>query len=206
MNLVLLSVFIPTFFFVSITPGMCMTLALSLGLRVGYLRTLWMMLGELIGIGLVSLAAALGVASIIDSYPWLFAMLKYAGGAYLLYLGISMWRSKGSLALSSHNDEQKSGSNVQLMLQGFVTAVANPKGWAFMISLLPPFIDSCQSLATQLASLVAVILIIEFICMSIYSIGGKSLKHLLSHSDNIRTMNRISGALMVGVSFWLVMS
>lgn len=206
MNLVLLSVFIPTFFFVSITPGMCMTLALSLGLRVGYLRTLWMMLGELIGIGLVSLAAALGVASIIDSYPWLFAMLKYAGGAYLLYLGISMWRSKGSLALSSHNDEQKSGSNVQLMLQGFVTAVANPKGWAFMISLLPPFIDSSQSLATQLASLVAVILIIEFICLSIYSIGGKSLKHLLSHSDNIRTMNRISGALMVGVSFWLVMS
>jgi len=206
MNLVLLSVFVPTFFFVSITPGMCMTLALSLGLRVGYLRTLWMMLGELIGIGLVSLAAALGVASIIDSYPWLFAMLKYAGGAYLLYLGISMWRSKGSLALSSHNDEQKSGSNVQLMLQGFVTAVANPKGWAFMISLLPPFIDSCQSLATQLASLVAVILIIEFICLSIYSIGGKSLKQLLSHSDNIRTMNRISGALMVGVSFWLVMS
>jgi len=206
MNLVLLSVFIPTFFFVSITPGMCMTLALSLGLRVGYLRTLWMMLGELIGIGLVSLAAALGVASIIDSYPWLFVMLKYAGGAYLLYLGISMWRSKGSLALSAHNDELKSGSNVQLMLQGFVTAVANPKGWAFMISLLPPFIDSSQSLATQLACLVAVILIIEFICMSIYSIGGKSLKHLLSHSDNIRTMNRISGALMVGVSFWLVMS
>ena len=206
MNLVLLSVFIPTFFFVSITPGMCMTLALSLGLRVGYLRTLWMMLGELIGIGLVSLAAALGVASIIDSDPWLFVMLKYAGGAYLLYLGISMWRSKGSLALSAHNDEQKSGSNVQLMLQGFVTAVANPKGWAFMISLLPPFIDSSQSLATQLASLVAVILIIEFVCMSIYSIGGKSLKHLLSHSDNIRTMNRISGALMVGVSFWLVMS
>lgn len=206
MNLVLLSVFIPTFFFVSITPGMCMTLALSLGLRVGYLRTLWMMLGELIGIGLVSLAAALGVASIIDSYPWLFAMLKYAGGVYLLYLGISMWRSKGSLALTTHNNEQKSGSNLQLMLQGFVTAVANPKGWAFMISLLPPFIDSSQSLATQLASLVAVILIIEFICMSIYSIGGKSLKHLLSHSDNIRTMNRISGALMVGVSFWLVMS
>jgi threonine/homoserine/homoserine lactone efflux protein len=206
MNLVLLSVFIPTFFFVSITPGMCMTLALSLGLRVGYLRTLWMMLGELIGIGLVSLAAALGVASIIDSYPWLFAMLKYAGGVYLLYLGISMWRSKGSLALTTHNNEQKSGSNLQLMLQGFVTAVANPKGWAFMISLLPPFIDSSQSLATQLASLVAVILIIEFVCMSIYSIGGKSLKHLLSHSDNIRTMNRISGALMVGVSFWLVMS
>jgi len=75
-----------------------------------------------------------------------------------------------------------------------------------MISLLPPFIDSSQSLATQLASLVAVILIIEFICLSIYSIGGKSLKQLLSHSDNIRTMNRISGALMVGVSFWLVMS
>ena len=51
MNLALLSMFIPTFFFVSITPGMCMTLALSLGMSIGYQRTLWMMLGEVIGVG-----------------------------------------------------------------------------------------------------------------------------------------------------------
>lgn len=44
----LLAVFIPTFFFVSITPGMCMTLAMTLGMSIGVRRTLWMMLGELV--------------------------------------------------------------------------------------------------------------------------------------------------------------
>ncbi len=49
MNSALLGLFIPTFFFVSITPGMNMTLALTLGMSVGYRRTLWMMVGELLG-------------------------------------------------------------------------------------------------------------------------------------------------------------
>ena len=45
-----LAVFIPTFFFVSITPGMCMTLAMTLGMSIGVRRTLWMMIGELLGV------------------------------------------------------------------------------------------------------------------------------------------------------------
>ena len=50
LNLALLSAFIPTFFVVSITPGMCMTLALSLGITIGVKRALWMMAGELVGV------------------------------------------------------------------------------------------------------------------------------------------------------------
>ena len=60
----LLSAFIPTFFFVSITPGMCMTLALTLGMSVGIKRTLWMMIGELAGVALVATLAVIGVAAI----------------------------------------------------------------------------------------------------------------------------------------------
>ena len=206
MNLALLSVFVPTFFFVSITPGMCMTLALSLGVSIGYRRTLWMMLGEVIGIGLVSVAAVLGIASVMLNYPWLFTILKSVGAAYLFYLGIKMWQSKGKLALSNGNTEVQVGHNWDLVMQGFVTAIANPKGWAFMISLLPPFIDSSKPLALQLTLLVAIILTFEFICMTIYATGGKGLKRLLGHSKNIRLMNRISGSLMMGVGIWLFVS
>lgn len=53
MSLTLLYLFIPTFFIVSITPGMCMTLALSLGLSIGIKRSLYMMWGELIGVGFI---------------------------------------------------------------------------------------------------------------------------------------------------------
>ena len=206
MDSALLLAFIPTFFFVSITPGMCMTLALTLGMSIGYRRTLWMMAGELVGVGVVSVAAVLGIASIMLNYPWLFTGFKFVGAAYLFYLGVQMWRSKGKLAISTDNQNQSTGNDWDLVVQGFVTAIANPKGWAFMISLLPPFINSSKALVPQLSILVSIILVSEFICMTLYATGGKSLKHLLGQADNVRLMNRIAGNLMMGVGVWLFVS
>ncbi|HIF5824714.1 TPA: LysE family translocator [Vibrio parahaemolyticus] len=206
MNIALLSMFIPTFFFVSITPGMCMTLALTLGMSVGYRRTLWMMIGELAGVALVSISAVLGIAAVMLNYPWLFTFLKFGGGAYLLYLGIEMWRSRGKLAINLENSTSQPKGNWNLVLQGFVTAIANPKGWAFMISLLPPFIDQSKALAPQLMVLVSIILLFEFICMSLYATGGKGLKRVLGQSKNVRLMNRFAGTLMMGVGVWLFVS
>ncbi|WMN89154.1 LysE family translocator [Vibrio parahaemolyticus] len=206
MNMTLLSMFIPTFFFVSITPGMCMTLALTLGMSVGYRRALWMMMGELAGVALVSISAVLGIAAIMLNYPWLFIVLKFIGGAYLLYLGIEMWRSRGKLAINIETESALPQGNWNLVIQGFVTAIANPKGWAFMISLLPPFIDQNAALAPQLAVLISIILMFEFICMSLYATGGKGLKRVLGHSKNVRLLNRVAGTLMMGVGVWLLMS
>ncbi len=206
MNFALLSVFIPTFFFVSITPGMCMTLALSMGMSIGYKRTLWMMAGEVVGVALVSVLAVLGIATVMLNYPWLFVGFKAIGASYLFYLGVQMWRSKGKLALSSETAEMQVGKNWDLVAQGFVTAIANPKGWAFMISLLPPFIDHSQPLTMQLILLVSIIMISEFVCMTLYATGGKGLKRVLGHSKNVRFMNRISGTLMMGVGVWLFVS
>ena len=206
MNTALLTMFIPTFFFVSITPGMCMTLSLTLGMSIGYRRTLWMMAGELVGVALVSVSAVLGIAAIMLNYPWLFTALKLIGGSYLLYLGIEMWRSRGKLAINVENVDVPTSGNWDLVLQGFVTAIANPKGWAFMISLLPPFINQNAALAPQLIVLVSIILMFEFICMSLYATGGKGLKRLLGQSKNVRLMNRIAGTLMMGVGVWLLMS
>ncbi|EKA5637469.1 LysE family translocator [Vibrio navarrensis] len=206
MNLALLSAFIPTFFFVSITPGMCMTLALSLGMSIGYKRTLWMMIGELAGVALVSVSAVIGIAAIMLNYPMLFFSFKVLGALYLIYLGVQMWRSKGKLALSGDGSPVMVGGNWNLVMQGFITAIANPKGWAFMISLLPPFIDQSAPLTPQLMLLVGIILISEFVCMTLYATGGKGLKRILGKSQNVRTLNRIAGSLMVGVGIWLFFS
>jgi threonine/homoserine/homoserine lactone efflux protein len=206
MNLALLSAFIPTFFFVSITPGMCMTLALSLGMSIGYKRTLWMMIGELAGVALVSVSAVIGIAAIMLNYPMLFVSFKVLGALYLIYLGVQMWRSKGKLALSGDGTPVMVGGSWNLVMQGFITAIANPKGWAFMISLLPPFIDQSAPLTPQLMLLVGIILISEFVCMTLYATGGKGLKRILGKSQNVRTLNRIAGSLMVGVGIWLFFS
>ena len=84
-----------------------MTLALTLGMSIGYRRTLWMMVGELVGVGVVSVAAVLGIASIMLNYPWLFTGFKFVGAAYLFYLGVQMWRSKGKLAISTDNQTKQ---------------------------------------------------------------------------------------------------
>lgn len=183
-----------------------MTLALTLGMSVGYKRTLWMMAGELVGVGLVAVAAVLGIAAVILNYPWLFVSLKLIGGGYLFYLGVQMWRSRGKLAINVEQQDAAPQSHWDLVVQGFVTAIANPKGWAFMISLLPPFIDQNAALTPQLIVLVSIILLFEFICMTLYATGGKGLKRLLGQSQNVRLMNRIAGTLMMGVGVWLLAS
>lgn len=205
MNQLNLSLFIPTFFFVSLTPGMCMTLALTLGMSIGLRRALWMMYGELAGVGLVAATSVIGVAAIMMQYPAFFIVLKYGGGAYLAWLGLLLWRSRGKMAISLDAPASDDCSRAGLALQGFVSAVANPKAWAFFVALLPPFIDNQTPLAPQLSLLLAIILIIEFISLLIYAGGGRTLGGLLQKSGNVRLVNRIAGTLMLGVGVWLAL-
>ncbi|BDF94760.1 MULTISPECIES: LysE family translocator [Pseudoalteromonas] len=203
-DLAVLAAFIPTFFFVSITPGMCMTLAMTLGMSIGVRKTMWMMIGELLGVAIVAIAAVAGVASMMLNYPTVFNGLKWLGAAYLVYIGIAMWRAKATIQLSEQNPVKVSRQS--LFSQGFITAIANPKGWAFMISLLPPFINIDYAIAPQLSILVAIIMLSEFTCMMLYATGGKSLRLFLNRGDNIKWMNRIAGSLMIGVGVWLAVS
>lgn len=182
-----------------------MTLSLSMGMSIGVKNTMYMMYGELIGVALVASSSVIGVAAIMFKYPEIFLFLKYAGGTYLLYLGINMWLSRGKMSLSleksSYNISKKS-----LAFQGFITAIANPKGWAFFVALLPPFIDTKIPLSYQLPMLLTLILCLEFLCLLIYASGGSTLKKLLKDSSNVRILNRISGTLMIGVGIWLALS
>lgn len=198
-----LAVFIPTFFFVSITPGLCMTLAMTLGMSIGLRRTLWMMLGEMLGVALVAIAAVMGVAAMMLNYPQIFKLFKWIGAFYLLYVGIKMFGAKSHIGQLQQTDIVP--HNMALVMQGFVTAIANPKGWAFMISLLPPFLNMTKPLATQLSVLVGIIMCSEFICMLAYASGGKSLRLLLNRGDNLKWLNRIAGILLIGVGCWLAL-
>lgn len=199
----LLALFLPTFFFVSITPGMCMTLAMTMGMTIGVKRAMWMMAGELVGVALVAVLAVLGVAAIMLNYPEAFTVFKLVGGAYLVYIGVQMWRSRGKMAVNNNSVQEYSNSRQELALQGFITAIANPKGWAFFISLLPPFINPTLPLPPQLAILIVLILSLEFLCLMLYANGGRTLRKFLEKGGNVRTMNRVAGTLMIGVGIWL---
>lgn len=185
---------------------MCMTLSLTLGMSIGLRRTFWMMLGELVGVAIVSIAAIAGVATIMLRYPSGFTFLKFAGGGYLAYLGIRQWQSKGKMALSEAMNTSAKMSRKELATQGFITAIANPKGWAFMISLLPPFIDQSYPIVPQVSLLLIFILIIEFFCMILYASGGKKLRTFLIKKGGTSRLNKVAGTLMIAVGVWLATS
>ena len=198
----IMTLFIPTFFFVSVTPGMCMTLAMSLGMSVGLKRTFYMMAGELLGVAIVACSSVVGVAAIMINHPDIFTIFKYMGGLYLGYLGVQMWMSRGKMALSQTQCSATISAS-SLALQGFITAIANPKGWAFFIALLPPFINQHKPLFTQISLLLVIILVLEFLCLVLYASGGNTLRKFLQKSNNVKRMNRIAGTLMLGVGVWL---
>ncbi len=203
MSVATLTILIPTFFVVSLTPGLCMTLSMTLGMTIGVRRALWMMPGELLGVAIVAAASIIGVAALVLQYPTLFTVVKIIGGIYLGYLGIQLWLSKGKMALQSGQPANGTVSPWALAVQGFITAVANPKGWAFCIALLPPFIDQNRPFMNQLLILLGVILAIEFSCLILYASGGRTLNYLLQKQGNVRLINRIAGTSMILVGIWL---
>ena len=204
MDLTRLITFGASFFFVALSPGLCMTLAMSLGISIGARRTLWMMAGELTGIALVGAAAVIGVAALLLKAPTAFAVLKWIGAAYLVYMGWQSWRA-GPLRPDRPAAGDHRRTPVSLIFQGFITAVANPKAWAFFVALLPPFVDRTRPLAPQLLALLAIMLVIEFICLQIYAHGGRALSEQLHRRGKARWLNRIAGSLMVGVGVWLAL-
>jgi len=206
MSLALITLFIPTFFFVSITPGMCMILALTMGMSIGVRQTMYMMWGELLGVAIVAGCAALGVAALMLKLPQAFIVLKLVGGAYLVWLGYQMWCSRGKLVLSDASQSAPKRPAKELAFNGFITAIANPKGWAFFITLLPSFLIADQPLLPQLSVMIAIILVLEFACLMLYATGGKALRHLLMNKNNVKLLNRISGSLMIVVGCWLALS
>ena len=165
-----------------------------------------MMIGELAGVLLISLTAVVGGGTIIANYPNTFEVFKYLGGGYLFYVGIQMWRSLGKMSLNTDGSHSFSLNGFQLASQGFITAIANPKGWAFFLAMVPSFMNYDEPLIPQMSAMVLIILIIEFISLMIYASGGKSLNKLLTKSGNVQLINRIAGTLMMFVGIWLALS
>ncbi|MGD8380221.1 MAG: LysE family translocator [Gammaproteobacteria bacterium] len=202
MHLSVLVAFCASFFLIAISPGLCMTLAMSLGISVGVRRTLWMMGGELVGIGLVGAAALGGVAALLLNAPGVFGVAKLLGAAYLLWSGYRAWTAPANIGGQPHWKVAGAG---YLMSQGFITAISNPKAWIFFAALLPPFIDPAKPVLPQAGLLLGAMIVIEFICLLLYAHGGRVLSDYLANKGLGQWLNRTSATLMVAVAVWLLL-
>lgn len=192
--------FTSSYFFIAASPGLCMTLSLSLGIALGVRRSLPMMAGELTGIALVAAASLLGVSALLLGSPTVFAVFKVAGAAYLFWMA---WRAWQASAVTVTAPAQASPSS--LWIQGFATAVSNPKAWAFNMALFPPFIDTASPLPPQMATLVAVMVLVEFGCLLLYAYGGRALSEILIRRGKAQWLNRAAAVMMALVAGWLLL-
>lgn len=192
---------VPTLMAISLTPGLCMTLAFSLGLSIGFKRTLWMMLGELLGVALVVVGSALALLWVVRFHPLILPVLSVLGGGYLVWITIQLWFAKGQFGVRSAGGGH---SRLQLALLGLSTAIMNPKGWAFMLALLPGFLEPDSPKAPQIGFFLVVMLSTETSAMTLYASGGRTLARCLGDRAHIVWLNRVAAVFMLGVSMWIL--
>ncbi|WP_028633838.1 LysE family translocator [Pseudomonas parafulva] len=143
----------------AVTPGPNSLLALTHGALYGARRTLFTILGGVVGFVALIALAMFGIGALLQAYPSALSGLKWAGGAYLVWLGIQLWRSPGlHLAAAGHGAVQGNGS---LFRQGLLSALANPKVLLFYGAFLPQFIDPQRGLSVQFAVMAATFASVE---------------------------------------------
>ena len=197
----LILLFIPTIAAISFTPGLCMTLAFTLGLSIGYRRTLWMMAGELTGVTTVFAATFWSLGWLLSRDIIYFQIISLIGGTYLLYLAARLFNETPE-QLEARNLENTRASALALL--GFVTAVSNPKGWAFLLALLPGFVAADTALLPQFAIMLAIMLTTEFFSMTAYATGGQWLAMRLSNTQGLLNANRVAASMLGLAALWVL--
>ena len=133
----------------SLSPGPNGLLALTHGALHGRRKTLWTIFGGSVGFAALIALSMFGIGALLQaSLVWL-TVLKWVGGAYLVWLGVQVWRSP-PIGVELHVDggERRGWS---LFRQGLLSAATNPKGILFFAAFLPQFIDPARSLWLQFA-------------------------------------------------------
>lgn len=146
----------------SLSPGPNGLLALTHGVLHGQRKTLFTIFGGTLGFVAVIALSMFGIGALLQtSLVWLTA-LKWLGGAYLVWLGVQVWRSPPvGVQVSGSAEPARSGGS--LFRQGALSAVTNPKGILFFAAFLPQFIDPHRSLLLQFLVMAGTFALVEAI-------------------------------------------
>ncbi|MBT0667818.1 LysE family translocator [Novosphingobium profundi] len=188
----------------SATPGPNMLHALTRSVEVGFRRALAAAAGCLLAVLCLLSAPAVGLSTLLHAVPGAFTLLRYAGGAYLLYLGFKAWRAPASTTLDDVAMPGRSVSPGSLARGGFAVGISNPKAILFAAAFLPQFVDPMLPQAPQFAILVATSCAFEAMWLMIYAAGGRSIARFLSRGQVKKAFNRLTGSLFAAFGLALL--
>lgn len=183
------------------TPGPTVLLALTNGSRVGVRAALAGMLGAVLSDFVLIGAVAIGLGALLAASEFWFSVIKWLGTAYLVYLGVRLLRSSGSLALPAGSVGSSSGhpSRRNLFLRSFLVAVTNPKGYLFFSAFLPQFIVPDEPQGPQYAMLAVTFASIDFVVMLAYACAGAQAIRILK-ANGVLWLERVSGGALLALA------
>jgi homoserine/homoserine lactone efflux protein len=183
---------------ISISPGAGAVAAMSAGLNHGFARGYFMTIGLVLGIWTQVLVVSLGVGALIAASSLAFAIVKWLGVAYLVYLGVKQWRAPAEPMVAEVDGAASHAlARRTLVLRGWMVNAVNPKGTVFLLAVVPQFLDLTQPLALQYGVIAATLGFTDLVVMGVYTLLAARVLRLLKSPRQIRLMNRSFGGLFV---------
>ena len=183
----------------SLTPGPNGLLALTHGALHGTKKTLATIVGGSLGFGLIIGLSMFGIGALLATWAGLLVIMKWLGGAYLVWLGIQLIRSEPINISRSKN--AGNGRLRTLFSQGLISAISNPKGILFFVAFLPQFVNPRESLFTQFLLMAMTFIVIEFVYeFTVASLADRIKPFLVRAGKNF---NRVFGSIFIAIGVLL---
>ena len=181
---------------ISISPGAGAVAAMSAGLNYGFARGYFTVFGLILGIWTQLVVVAVGLGALVAASGTAFLVIKWAGVAYLVWLGISQWRAPAQpMATQSFDDVQVRRRD--MVLRGWMINAVNPKGTVFMLAVVPQFLVLEKPLALQYLVIGASLSFTDLVVMAGYTLLAARVLGALKEPRHIRALNRGFGSLFV---------
>lgn len=198
--------FFVTAWAISLSPGPATVFALSQGAALGVRRALPGITGLVAGVWTSLTAIGVGLGGLLAGSATAFEVLKWIGVAYLLYLGVMQWRAAPkplAPTTPSARVDTSNGSAAGLFVRGWAVNTTNPKGYVFLLALLPQFIDPARPLLPQYLAIAATFTLTEFVVMTGYASLAARAARWLAGAERMRIVNRLFGGLFVAAAVGL---
>ena len=185
----------------ALLPGPIVTLVIANGLRHGTRAALTNIAGVQAGVAIVIGIVAIGLTSLMATMGYWFDWVRFAGAAYLVWLGIRLIREPVAGVEAEAPPPPRGG----FFLQGFLVALSNPKLLVFFGAFIPQFVDLSQDHLSQVTLLGVTFMVIAALTDATYALLAGRVRRFFS-ARRTRTLSRVSGSFMIGGGIWLALT
>jgi threonine/homoserine/homoserine lactone efflux protein len=196
MNTELFAAYLLISLIILLTPGPIVTLVIATGATQGARAALITVAGTTVGNVILIGAIALGLGIVLKFASELFEIMRWAGAAYLVWLGIQAWRSAGA-------PEAAPPRHRVHFSRGMVVALTNPKTIAFFTAFLPQFVDPNLSAGFQLTVMCIAWFVLAGITDSIWAFAAGWSREWFLDPVRKKWLGRVSGLALIGGGIWL---